>query len=88
MDIHESASAIPRRGIPPSLNRLHCGILGRGPDFKVVKINERLLDWLGYREEEVLGLDTTSLVPAELRDLVQDERRAIEAGDRRVRPRD
>jgi PAS domain S-box-containing protein len=35
-----------------------CGLLSTGPDGTIVKINQTLLEWLGYRRDEVLGRRT------------------------------
>lgn len=47
-----------------------CGHLSLDREFRLVKINQTLLNWLGYRREELLGTSALDLIDPDLRDLV------------------
>ena len=50
-----------------TFDKLNCGLLASTADGVVIAINQKLLSWLGYEEEEVLDRPTEELVPPELR---------------------
>ena len=73
LDVHEMVAA------------LHCGVLVRDARQKIVWLNDHLLDWLGYKQEEVAGKSVDVLYPAENLELLQQEAVVVEAGDLRAR---
>ncbi len=81
----ESAQKNIRNELVDAVERLNCGILARDSDLNVVFANERLLNWLSYTWNEVVGHPTERLFPPELREVVNEERELIESGDVRAR---
>ena len=67
------------------LDELNCGFLATDEQRTIRAVNHRLLDWLGYAVEELVGQQSTELVPVELRELLQAEADALDAGDLRAR---
>jgi len=64
---------------------MNCGIIGRNPEGRTEYVNHRLLDWLGYEEEDLVGQPAEKIVPTELHDLIREEMKAAREGDMRVR---
>lgn len=64
---------------------LHCGVVVRDAEQRIVWLNDHLLHWLGYAREELLGQSLDALYPAENLELLQQEMTAVEAGDLRAR---
>lgn len=64
---------------------MNCGFIAEDPDGALVFINQKMLDWLGYEEEELLGRNVKVLVPEELHEFVEDDLAAAEEGDLRAR---
>jgi len=69
----------------PLLDRLSCGFVARDAGGTIRLVNERILDWLGYQEKELVGRPLEDLAPRELHDAMADERHAIDGGDLRSR---
>jgi len=69
----------------PLLDRLSCGFVARDAGGTIRLVNERILDWLGYQEKELVGRPLEDLAPRELHDAMADERHAIDGGDLRAR---
>jgi PAS domain S-box-containing protein len=67
------------------INKVNCGLAARDRDMKIVYINDRLLGWLGYERDEVLGQESGILFPAKIHDLLLMEKAEIEEGDLRAR---
>lgn len=81
--LHELRDA--HREILDATNRMNCGFLVRSRDGRVIYANDRLLSWLGYARAEVEDKPVSRLMPPELGDELEEEMRAVEAGDLRVR---
>jgi PAS domain S-box-containing protein len=67
------------------IETMHCGLVAEDSNGDIQFINRRLLDWLGYEREELLGQHIDVLVPQELTQFMEDERHAAEDGDLRAR---
>jgi PAS domain S-box-containing protein len=67
------------------IDDMTCALFARDAEGKLVFVNERLLEWTGYAREDLIGRPAEMLAPQELRELIRDERRAVEQGDRRAR---
>ncbi len=67
------------------IDGLNCGLVGRSPEQIIVYVNQRVLNWLGYTREELVGRHSEELLPEELRPALRDELAAVEAGDLRAR---
>lgn len=67
------------------MDRLNCGLVGSTPDGTMSFVNRHMLDWLGYREGELIGRPTGQLLPPEVQAHLAEERDAIGAGDIRMR---
>ena len=84
-------AAVPALLAPPDLrflnsfDKLNCGLVASTAEGVVILINQKLLNWLGYEEEEVLGRPAEEFVPPELRPILQEERQATQKGDIRAR---
>jgi PAS domain S-box-containing protein len=76
---------VPRYAIVDALDKLNCGVTVRDAEGNILFVNERLLGWLDYEEQELVGQPIEVLLPPELHDLMQQEREALEAGDCRAR---
>ena len=66
------------------LDTFTCGVLAESRQ-KIVFANEKLARMLGVPRETLWGTPTHELVPEELRDLLDEERRLTEKGDLRAR---
>jgi PAS domain S-box-containing protein len=75
---------IPRE-VVDALDRLNCGIMVRDASRIIQYVNQRLLGWLGYEEQELVGQPIDVLIPPELDELVWKEVEAVDAGDCRAR---
>jgi PAS domain S-box-containing protein len=67
------------------IETMNCGLVAEDPDGVLVFINQKLLDWLGYEREELIGKRAEVLVPDELHQFMDDELHAAEDGDLRAR---
>jgi PAS domain S-box-containing protein len=83
MDVQAALERL--RNYETVIDTMHCGLVAEDADGTVVFINQRLLGWLSYEKDEVLGQPISMLVPPELRDLLEDDLHAAEDGDLRAR---
>ena len=83
MDVRSALDRL--RGYETVIDTMHCGLVAEDLDGKIVFVNERLLSWLSYSREEVVGQHVEMLVPPELRDLLQEDMKAASEGDLRTR---
>jgi PAS domain S-box-containing protein len=68
-----------------AVEALSCGVVARDSEGIVVYVNDRFLNWLGYPRDEVLGRPLGRLMPSDLQEIGQAERRATDEGDYRAR---
>jgi PAS domain S-box-containing protein len=68
-----------------SVSTLNCGITVRDAQGVIRYVNDRLQQWLGYSEEELVGQDVTLLTVPELHEAMLEELRLTEQGDARAR---
>jgi PAS domain S-box-containing protein len=68
-----------------AVDRLNCGVIGRDVDGILIFANDRILSWLDYTWNELVGKSLSHLVPEELDAVVHEELRGIESGDIRAR---
>ena len=73
------------QGFIDAVDNLNCGVIVREPDRSILFVNDRLLGWLGYEEQELVGQPIDFLLPPELDELMHHEIEALEAGDCRAR---
>jgi PAS domain S-box-containing protein len=64
---------------------MNCGFIAEDPDGSVVFINQKMLEWLGYERDEIVGNNVKILVPEELHQFVEDDLALAEEGDLRAR---
>jgi PAS domain S-box-containing protein len=64
---------------------MNCGLVAEDPHGNLVFVNQRLLDWLGYERDELIGQPAAVLAPDELHQFMDDELHAAEDGDLRAR---
>ena len=69
----------------PLLDKLNCGFVVTDENRVLRFVNDRVLSWLGYSRDELKGLHGYDLIPVELRELIEDENEAVDAGDLRAR---
>jgi len=82
----DSQAALERlRAYETVIDTMHCGLVAEDVDGTVVFVNQRLLGWLCYEKDEVVGQPVSMLVPPELRGLLEEDLRAAEDGDLRAR---
>lgn len=69
-----------------AIHTVNCGLIARDRSGTILFVNDRLLAWLGYAREEVVGRPLEHLVPAELREQARRERELTDnEGDYRAR---
>ena len=67
------------------IETMNCGLVAEDTDCKIAFVNQKLLDWLGYERDELIGQHVDILVPAELHDFMEADLHAAEEGDLRAR---
>jgi len=67
------------------MKSLNAGLVVRTPHGRLLYVNDRVLEWVGYAAEELDGQDFRMLVPPELRDATTAELEDILGGDERAR---
>jgi PAS domain S-box-containing protein len=67
------------------IETMNCGLLAEDLDGTIVFANQKLLEWLGYERDEVIGQPVFMLVPFELRELLEEDLKAAAADDLRAR---
>ncbi len=60
------------------VDSLNCGMVARGPERTILFVNERIRQWLGYEEGELIGKPLEIGLPDELHDLARAEFLAVE----------
>ena len=74
------------RDLLESIENATIGLLITDDQRRVAYANPRLLEWLQYEEQELLGKASEILIPEEMRgDELENARRALERGDLRAR---
>jgi PAS domain S-box-containing protein len=68
-----------------AIEQVNCGMIGRDKAGTIVFANEIMSGWLGYEVDELIGISLGRLIPEELDQKVQEQFRAVEAGDIRAR---
>ncbi len=82
----DAEAALERlRNYETVIETMHCGLVAEDADGTVVFVNQRLLGWLAYEKDEVVGQHVSMLVPPELRELLEEDLHAAEDGDLRAR---
>jgi len=71
--------------IRSAMDTLNAGLIVRTPHGRLLYVNDRVLEWVGYTAEELDGQDFRILVPPELRDATTAELDDILTGDERAR---
>ena len=69
----------------PAIDSMNCGLAVRDTKGTLTFVNERLLNWLLFKKEDLVGQPAVRLVPSELRDEQRKEMRAADDGDLRIR---
>ncbi len=73
------------RALAAVVDTINCGFVSRDAKGTITFANQRLLGWLGYEWDEVVGQHAQKLVPPDLGALVLEEMHAVDAGDLRAR---
>jgi PAS domain S-box-containing protein len=82
----DSQAALDRlRKYETVIDTMHCGLVAEDANGTVVFVNQRLLGWLAYEKQEVVGQHVSMLVPPELRELLEEDMEAADKGDLRAR---
>jgi PAS domain S-box-containing protein len=68
-----------------AVGHLNCGMFGRDSEGRLLFVNRRILDWLGYTNDELVGQPMEIFAPPELDGEIHYEMRARNAGDQRAR---
>lgn len=68
-----------------ALDLLNCGVLARDRDSLIRYANDRILQWLGYDEDELIGKPVSMLSVPELEQVLAEELKRTAAGDARAR---
>jgi len=72
-------------GLLSLIEEMNCGVLIRDREGCTLYANKRLLEWSGYEAKDLEGKPSNVLTPPELRETMQEENKAILAGDFRTR---
>jgi PAS domain S-box-containing protein len=67
------------------IETMNCGLVAEDSEGNIAFVNQKLIDWLGYEREELVGKHVDVLVPLELHQLMEDDLHAAEEGDLRAR---
>jgi PAS domain S-box-containing protein len=67
------------------IDTMNCGLVARDHDGILNFANQKILDWLGYERDEILGRPIVDPVPPELRAFLIEEINDVESGDLRAR---
>ncbi len=67
------------------IETMHCGLVAEDHRGTLIFANQRLLDWLGYERDEVVGKHIHGLAPGELEPFLDEDLRRAEEGDLRAR---
>ena len=51
------------------IDTMNCGVIVRYLDRTIAFANQRVLDWLGYSEQELLGQSLLTILPPEIHEL-------------------
>lgn len=86
MPTADTSPIVPRhRDLLTVVETMNCGLLASDTDGVVRYANPRLMGWLGYTWDEIVGNPATDLGAPEHVEMYRDEIHAIQAGDLRVR---
>jgi len=64
---------------------MNCGLVAEDVHGNITFVNQKLLDWLGYESDELVGKHIDVLVPSELHQFMEDDIHRAEEGDLRSR---
>ena len=67
------------------IETMNCGLLAEDHDGILVFANRKILEWLGYKEDEIVGKPISQLVPPELQGFLAEDLKCAEGGDLRSR---
>jgi len=67
------------------IETMNCGLVAEDAAGTIVFVNQKMLAWLGYEGNELLGQQVELLVPPELHQFMEDDLHAAEGGDLRSR---
>jgi PAS domain S-box-containing protein len=67
------------------IETMNCGLVAEDTDGNIAFVNQKMLDWLGYERDELMGRHVDMLVPRELHQFMEDDLAAAEEGDVRSR---
>ena len=67
------------------IQTMNCGLVAEDHQGILVFANQKILAWLGYEKDEIVGKPINLLVPAELRDFLKEDLQSAEEGDLRAR---
>jgi len=76
---------LSRELLVSAIDSASCAIVARDLDGRILFVNRRGLEWMGYEPREVEGRGAEMFVPEELRHVIAGEHAAILAGDLRAR---
>src|SRR5262245_8920811 len=68
-----------------AIENANCALVARDLDGRIIFMNRRALDWVGYEAEEVEGRTAEMFVPEEHRHAIPEEHAKVLAGDMRAR---
>ena len=83
--MQDTELAPEHRNLMTVVETMNCGLVASDLDGIVVFANKRLLDWLGYKKEELVGEPSLNMVIPEHFGLLLAEGQAIREGDLRAR---
>ncbi len=67
------------------IETMNCGLVAEDLAGTLVFVNRKMLDWLGYEREELVGDPVTLLLPPELREFAKEDLEAAARDDLRAR---
>jgi PAS domain S-box-containing protein len=73
------------RDLFDAIDNMNCGFSVVDLDGNIAFVNRRVLEWCGYKPQDVESKPSTILLPEELHEAARAERQAVLDGDLRVR---
>ena len=74
-----------RAGLVRTIEQMSCGLIVEDEKGCIFYVNQRILEWSGYRVSELEGKPVEVLVPPELHEALIRERERAHEGDQRTR---
>lgn len=75
----------PQDELLHAVNSINAGLIARDRAGIILFVNDRILQWLGYERDEMVGRSIDMCFTADMLDVLHEELKAVDEGDLRVR---